>query len=111
MAVYFIAEEGTELVKIGHTTYPVWVRYKELQYIHGRQLILMRSIKGDEKIERAAHDEFAHLRQDGEWFIYSDEMWDFGETIDIGPRPIPKKTGSKPRPRLGFGDVQPCIPG
>jgi hypothetical protein len=111
MAVYFIAEEGTERVKIGTTRYPVWVRLKELQYIHPRQLILMRAIAGNEKQECAAHKTFAHLRLDGEWFAYSDDMWDFGKTIDIGARPVPKKTGSKPRPRLGFGDIESCIPG
>jgi hypothetical protein len=110
MTVYFVAEEGTERVKIGLTTNPVWTRVSELQIANDRQIILMRAIKGDYNVERAAHKRFAHLRLEGEWFRYSDEMWDFGKTIDIGPRRIPQK-GHKSRPRLGFGDVQPCIPG
>lgn len=111
MAVYFIAEEGTERVKIGYTGYPVWVRFKEIQYLNERQLILLRVIKGHSAEEARAHRTFKHLRLEGEWFRYCDEMWDFGKAIDIGPRPVTKKTGQKPRPRLGFEEVEQCIPG
>jgi hypothetical protein len=85
MAVYFIAEEGTERVKIGYTFNP-WVRLTALQKRHPRKITLMRVIGGDHVTERTAHKTFAHLRLTGEWFTYSDEMWDFGRTIDIGPR-------------------------
>lgn len=87
MAVYFIAEEGTERVKIGYSESP-WSRLKTLQAKHPRQLILMRVTPGIYIHEEAAHRAFKHLRLpgDGEWFTYSDEMWDYGQAIDLGRR-------------------------
>lgn len=94
MAVYFVAEEGTERVKIGYTRFSPWDRLLDIQSTHPRRLILMRVIKGDAGTERAAHKAFRCLRIKGEWFTYSDAMWDFGQSTDIGPRRIkyvPKK--------------------
>jgi hypothetical protein len=86
---YFVAEEDTDRVKIGSTWW-TWRRLPQLQKHHPRQLILMRVIPGlidgAKTAEREAHKRFAHLRIVGEWFTYCDEMWDFGKTIDIGPR-------------------------
>jgi hypothetical protein len=101
MPVYFIAEEGTERVKIGHGQDP-WSRLNNVQTRNDRQLVLMRAIQGDRELEKQAHEQFRALHLEGEWFTYSDEMWSFGKTIDIGKR-------SKYRPkkqRLGFGP--PC---
>jgi hypothetical protein len=85
MAVYFIAEEGTERVKIGVSQYP-WRRLQELQSRHPKDLVLMRVVDGITSTERQMHRTFAHLRLDGEWFRYSDDMFDVGKSIDIGHR-------------------------
>jgi hypothetical protein len=90
MAVYFIAEEGTERVKIG-TAWSIWPRMDQIQSKNQRQLILMRAIDGGVEEERRVQGHFRYLRLDGEWFTYCDEMWDFGQSIDVGPRYLNKQ--------------------
>jgi hypothetical protein len=102
MAVYFIAEEGTEHVKIGCTRKSVWERLDQLQSGNDRQLILMRVIEGEPREEWYTHRAFAHLRISGEWFTYSDDMWNYGSAIDVGPRPKSMKTGRPKKQRLSF---------
>lgn len=85
MAVYFIAEEGTERVKIGFSC-DVYCRMRSLRASNSLPLILLRAIDGTRDEEEAAHRHFDYLHITGEWFQYSDEMFDYGQTIDVGPR-------------------------
>ena len=72
--VYF-AKNGS-LVKIGYSTMPA-VRVKALPKIQGKSAKLIHWIKGELKDEKALHQKFAHLRRDGEWFRYTNEIFNF----------------------------------
>lgn len=66
MSVYFIrAENG--LIKIGHAE-DVIARLSKLQASSPVPLVLMASMTGGEREERALHRMFSTVRNHGEWF-------------------------------------------
>lgn len=73
MSVYFISNGA--YVKIGVARNPK-KRLKALQTGNPHKLELMRVIKGGYAEEAALHGHFAHLRVEGEWFEYHQEMHD-----------------------------------
>jgi hypothetical protein len=74
--VYFVSD-GTA-VKIGHTTGKVTDRVKQLQTGNPRLITVVRTIPGDQSLERSYHERFAErlVRQNSEWFaIQPWEIW------------------------------------
>jgi hypothetical protein len=71
--VYFVMNYDTGAVKIGFTT-NIKERLSSLRSGAGARLEVLRSIEGGEKRERWLHKRFAHLRREGEWFGFHDDM-------------------------------------
>lgn len=72
--VYFIEAVGVSLVKIGFTDGDPETRLKQLQTGCPHPLRLKGAVRGDARRERAFHDQFAHLRESGEWFRLTVEL-------------------------------------
>jgi hypothetical protein len=71
MSVYFIEEEGTGLIKIGHSN-DTMARLASLQTGNPRKLTLLREIEGKgEDLERELHERYKANRLNGEWFNIS----------------------------------------
>jgi hypothetical protein len=70
--IYFIQDDHNR-VKIGYSRNPR-ARLDGLQTGHADKLRLVRSIEGTEATERFLHTQFAHLRLQGEWFTFCQEM-------------------------------------
>lgn len=66
--VYFIEAVGAGLVKIGFTDGNPEDRLKQLQTGCPHALRLRAAMHGDLNREKAMHQQFAHLRESGEWF-------------------------------------------
>ena len=64
--IYFI--EAGDMVKIGYSTHPN-KRFKDLQIASPVPLTINYLIPGDPDLERRLHEQFAHLRSHGEWFV------------------------------------------
>lgn len=63
--VYFIRADGA--IKIGHSLDPD-LRLKNLQVGSPREMFLIGKRRGSQKLERAYHQRFKHLKIQGEWF-------------------------------------------
>lgn len=72
--VYFIEAVGAGLVKIGFTDGDPMDRLKQLQTGCPHALRLRGVLEGDQSAERAMHQQFAHLREGGEWFKFTIEL-------------------------------------
>jgi hypothetical protein len=72
--VYFI--EGAGLVKIGHTTDPIY-RMRTIAAISPVPVRLLGSFPGKRAAEKALHEQFAPLRTHGEWFKIEGGLGDF----------------------------------
>lgn len=71
--LYFIRSGDTGPVKIGWTT-DILMRQQMLQCGSPVPLSVIRTIRGERKIECWAHRKFHGLRIRGEWFSFCDEM-------------------------------------
>lgn len=71
-AVYFIAD-GTGHVKIGISN-DVPARMAQLQTGNPTRLRLLAVCPGGEPLERQLHQQFAHVRAEGEWFQLTSEL-------------------------------------
>lgn len=65
--VYFIQSQGTGLIKIGFSRQPL-KRLAVLRTAHGCDVKLLACVDGSMSKERKLHADFAHLRENGEWF-------------------------------------------
>jgi len=67
--IYFIQDEGLNLVKIGYTgDTDASERLRALQTGSPAGLVLLTTIPGDRAREASLHERFAPLRVNGEWF-------------------------------------------
>lgn len=72
--VYFIAAgHPPEAVKIG-CTHDVRSRLRGIQTGNHLPMLLLGTLPGDRRLERELHRRFEHLRLQGEWFRWSDEI-------------------------------------
>jgi len=72
--VYFL--ECGDFVKIGYST-DIAGRIETLQPGAPQKLKLIARMPGTMRTERALHEKFSHLRECGEWFSMTDEVWTF----------------------------------
>jgi hypothetical protein len=75
--VYFFLCSGTATVKIGVTASHPARRRRSLQTGAPGELRLLVYAPGTAADERRLHRRFAHLRRQGEWFAYKDDLHDF----------------------------------
>lgn len=76
--VYFI--KSGDLVKIGYTT-NVDRRLRGLQTGSPHKLEILLTHPGSRRDEQLCHEQFAHLRVQGEWFRYSDDLLAYLESF------------------------------
>jgi hypothetical protein len=76
---YFILCEGTNFIKIGKTK-DIKKRIEMLQTGLPQKLRLVASVRED--IENKLHKRFAHLRHNGEWFQFTQEIKNFIKTLE-----------------------------
>lgn len=74
--VYFLTTEKQESIKIGFSNDP-YKRLATLQTSHPDKLYYLRILEGDISIEKNLHNKFKHLRINGEWFLYDQEILDY----------------------------------
>lgn len=74
--IYFMCALDANRIKIGFTA-NIEKRIKNLRTSSPHKLRLMRTIPGTKDDERRLHEQFAHLREHGEWFTDCDELRDF----------------------------------
>lgn len=70
--VYFI-RMGNKFIKIGCSDRPSF-RLQELQTASPLKLHLQAVIEGNFQTEKGLHEMFSHLKTNGEWFRYTDEL-------------------------------------
>lgn len=75
-SVYFVLSEDKKMVKIGYSN-NVTKRVRSMSTGSPVKLTCIKTIPGGASEEAELHRRFAHLRQHGEWFIYSKELKDF----------------------------------
>ena len=81
--VYFVQNEATGSVKIGHST-DLQMRLSSLQTSADADLRVIRTVPGGRAVERWFHKRFAHLHIKGEWFAFTACM-----LTEIAPDEIP----------------------
>ena len=74
--VYFVQEEYSNLVKIGHSL-NIKRRIKNLQCACPGKLTLIHWFNGTRLDEQRMHKVFSHLRERGEWFNLNNHLLDF----------------------------------
>lgn len=103
--VYFIGNVVERKLKIGFSDDP-FGRRDQLQTGCPFKLSVYGTIPGDKSTESKLHERFKYLRQSGEWFYLSDELWEFvmlAATYGHAQLPYPKIFKAKPA-------VQPQLP-
>lgn len=80
MAVYFIRDLNSGLVKVGHGRDP-WRRLTMLQTGCPGPLEMVAIIEGDAEVERDLHVRFAAKRERGEWFRVEGAFADYIESL------------------------------
>ena len=88
--IYFIRSYNQH-IKIGYSKDPV-DRVKKLQTGSPIKLHVQASMLGDFKTESGLHEMFNHLRVNGEWFRYTDELKWFIRTVKSNPNVTNIKT-------------------
>ncbi len=78
--IYFVTCAEKRLVKIGHSLDPV-KRISALRTSSAFPLELASVIDGTKDDEARLHDQFAHLRLNGEWFELSGDLEEHIETL------------------------------
>ena len=81
--IYFIRSYN-QFIKIGYSADPDY-RKKCLQTGSPIKLHLQATLPGCFKTESGIHDMFSHLRGNGEWFKYTDELKWFIRAIQKNP--------------------------
>lgn len=103
--VYFIGNATERKLKIGFSDDP-FARRDQLQTGCPFNLSIYGTIPGDKFTESKLHERFRYLRQSGEWFYLSDDLWEFvmlAATYGYAQLPYsrvrsPKPVVSKPIP-------------
>ena len=81
--IYFIRSYN-QFIKIGRSTEPD-SRCKSLQTGSPIKLKVKAVLPGDYKTEKGLHEMFSHIRHNGEWFRYTDELKWFIRAIQENP--------------------------
>ena len=81
--IYLIKCDTTNSCKIGYSDNPL-KRLGTLQTGNPYPLELISTIEGDLLKEKELHQRFSHLKLQGEWFDYSDEVKEFFEINENG---------------------------
>jgi len=82
--VYFILDEKSNAVKIGHTKGPIVDRIVEIQVGNPNELRIIAVIPEWSSIkhrEKRLHRKFKDLNTRGEWFRYEDEIRSFIQNL------------------------------
>ncbi len=74
--IYFVLCKEAQAVKIGVTN-DVKKRLDSLQTANPFNLELLKFIEGNRSREQEIHKKFEHLKRNGEWFSYSQELREF----------------------------------
>ena len=74
--VYFITQ-GNEYVKIGYTNGVPNRRLGELQVGNPHELSIKLLLFGDDRMERAMHEQFKQYHCRGEWYYLSHELVEY----------------------------------
>lgn len=77
--IYFI-KQG-EHVKIGFTN-SLKKRLHTLQVSSPVKLEVIGLVKGEKEDEKNYHNTFRHINSNGEWFLYTDEIKNFTDSLD-----------------------------
>ena len=96
MYVYFIQGQVTRLVKIGYTANCLYDRLNTIQSNSPDKLTLLKTVKGDRKLEQLLHKQFESVRSHGEWFYPSLGLMKYIKTLK----------GAKPRKRKKVVDIE-----
>lgn len=81
--IYFIRSYN-QFIKIGYSSDPDY-RKKCLQTGSPIKLHLQATMQGCFKTETGLHEMFSHLRTNGEWFKYTDELKWFIRAVVMNP--------------------------
>jgi len=84
--VYLALIEARGIVKIGVTS-NIGTRLRQIawaQRVPAAEVVPIGIYSGSRLTERRIHARFAHLRIEGEWFRYTDEIYQFMERLDAG---------------------------
>ena len=81
--IYFIRSYN-QFIKIGRSVEPD-NRCKSLQTGSPIKLKVKAVLPGDYKTEKGLHEMFSHIRHNGEWFRYTDELKWFIRAIQENP--------------------------
>jgi hypothetical protein len=65
---YLVQNTRTKHLKIGYTSRNIKQRLGQLQTGSAEKLVVLATIRGNKRTERALHRRFAHHRLHGEWF-------------------------------------------
>lgn len=98
MAVYFIRDELSGLVKIGYSDSPA-LRMSKMQSDCPGKLTLLGVIDGDQRVEARCHDECRSARIRGEWFEESDAVRELIATAAL-PNDVRSRRCISPRSAL-----------
>lgn len=80
--VYFIEAIGTDTIKIGVTT-NMKTRVSALSSSSPFELCVVYYFPGSLQKEKELHKKFNHLRVNGEWFKYTDEIKNFISALKL----------------------------
>lgn len=87
-ALYFIEEEGSDLMKIGYSKDPI-SRLHSMQSANPARLVMRGMVNASPDLEKAIHAAYKGIRVRGEWYRAEDAMAiydDLGEICeDIDP--------------------------
>jgi hypothetical protein len=78
--VYFFLNETMNLVKIGWTA-NIAQRHRTMSLTSGVELRVIKVIPGGAKKEKLIHEQFKHLREEGEYFRYESDLQTFIEEL------------------------------
>lgn len=78
--IYFVLCKEAQSVKIGVTN-DVKKRFDSLQTANPFKLELLKFVEGNRNQEQEIHQKFEHLRVNGEWFSYSEELSNFIDNL------------------------------
>lgn len=74
--IYFVQTEPDGPVKIGYTRRRVGDRMAEGQTFNAQRILVLAETYGTRHEETLLHQRFRHLRIQGEWFRYGEEVRD-----------------------------------